>query len=123
MISFEIPGKPQAKQRPRHGKGFTYTPKETVQFENWVRLCFRQAKQEKLDGALSAEIVFIYKKPKTSKKDYPARSDIDNCIKSVIDGLQGLAFDNDNQIVEIHATKSYGQEDMTTVSIKEKALF
>ena len=118
MISFEIPGKPQAKQRPRHGKGFTYTPKETVQFENWVRLCFRG--QPKLEGALVAELTFQFQKPKTSKREYPTtKPDSDNLAKSILDSLNGFAYDDDSQVVELHAKKVYG-EPKTIVVIRQK---
>ena len=28
--------------------------------------------------------------------------DIDNCAKLILDSLQGYAYDNDNQIVDLH---------------------
>ena len=125
MISFTIDGKPQAKQRPRHGNGFTYTPKETVQFENWVRLCFRQSNQEKMDGELVAELTFVYAIPKSKVKQAregacpTTRPDIDNLAKSVLDSLNGIAYDDDSQIVELHARKVYG-EPKTIVVIRQK---
>ena len=33
MIKLTIPGEPCAKQRPRLGKGYTYTPQKTVNYE------------------------------------------------------------------------------------------
>ena len=46
-VRFTIPGKPFGKQRPRvvnRGKfSSAYTPKETVQYENLVKLYFQQA--------------------------------------------------------------------------------
>ena len=41
MREFKIPGKAQAKQRPRMGRsGIVYTPKETLIYENYVRMCY-----------------------------------------------------------------------------------
>jgi hypothetical protein len=40
-IKFVVPGEPKGKARPRVTKaGITYTPKETVSYENWVKTCF-----------------------------------------------------------------------------------
>ena len=43
---FEVPGRPQGKGRPRasavHGHARMRTPAETVQYENWIRLCYQQ---------------------------------------------------------------------------------
>lgn len=33
------------------------------------------------------------------------RRDLDNCIKVLCDALQGVAFEDDNQIAEIHARR------------------
>lgn len=42
IISFAVPGEPKGKARPRTvqiaGHASTYTPKETVMYENLVRL-------------------------------------------------------------------------------------
>jgi len=35
----------------------------------------------------------------------PHRADIDNLIKLVLDGLQGVAYDNDSQVVYVEASK------------------
>lgn len=33
------------------------------------------------------------------------RRDLDNCLKVVLDALQGYLYENDDQIVEIHARR------------------
>ena len=41
MREFKIPGKAQAKQRPRMGRtGIVYAPKETLDYENYDRKCY-----------------------------------------------------------------------------------
>lgn len=39
---FKIPGKVQAKQRPRFNtkSGRVYTPQQTVNYESYVKLCY-----------------------------------------------------------------------------------
>ena len=129
MITFNIPGKPQAKQRPRHGNGFTYTPKETVAYENWVRLCY--GNRPKLTGEIVAEMTFTFSiaKSKTIKMKAlmlsgeirpTSRPDLDNLAKSVLDSLNGIAYDDDSQVVELHVKKIYGSGAGVEVSLMER---
>ena len=47
MREFKIPGKAQAKQRPRMGRsGIVYTPKETLVYENYVKMCYSDYAQQ-----------------------------------------------------------------------------
>lgn len=34
--------------------------------------------------------------------------DLDNCVKAIWDGMQGVAFTNDKQIKEFHVSTTYG---------------
>jgi Holliday junction resolvase RusA-like endonuclease len=38
---------------------------------------------------------------------YPAKCDVDNLSKLIMDGLQGLVFDDDSHIVKLRAKKQY----------------
>ena len=42
--------------------------------------------------------------PKLTRKGVASlvRIDLDNCVKVVLDALQGVAYDNDNQIEDLH---------------------
>ena len=113
-----IPGEPKAKQRPRHGKGFTYTPKQTVDYENYVKWCFVESKGKLMDGQLKAEIKAFFPIPKSyTKKKKKAienglrptkKPDLDNIAKSVLDSLNGLAYKDDSQVVILNIEKHYG---------------
>ena len=126
MIAFVVPGKPQAKQRPRLANGFAYTPKETVEYENWVKLCYRNANQPTLEGELEAEITFGFPIPKSKLKQAQAgarpttKPDLDNLAKAVLDSLNGLAYHDDSQIVELLVRKVYDAEPKVVVVIKER---
>ena len=50
----------------------------------------------------------------------PGRPDIDNYLKAVLDGCNGVAFLDDSQVVAIYATKRYAETDGVRVIIKEK---
>lgn len=131
MIQFEIPGKVQAKQRHRMTKtGHSYTPKETVEYENWVRLCFQQVKCKMLEGELEAEIVAFMQIPKSASKakkermlngeERPnKRPDLDNIAKSILDSLNGLAYKDDSQIVKMTVEKFWSDNPRVCVAIKQ----
>jgi len=119
MVSFIIKGIPKVKQRPRfatrNGKVLTYTPKTTASFENLVKLNAEKEFQQPLTGAIRLAIRFQLPRPKRitwKTKPMPEiysdkRPDIDNLAKSVIDGLTGIAFNDDGQIADLHVTKKY----------------
>lgn len=134
MIKFTIPGEPKGKGRPkfsRQGKFVkTYTPETTVNYENWVKICFQEAKQKLIEGQLKAEIKCYFEIPNSySKKKKenalsgiirPAKKpDLDNIMKIVLDALNGLAYKDDKNIVECRIEKWYGENARVEVLILE----
>lgn len=126
MYSFFVPGKPQGKERPRVTRYGTYTPKKTKEYEELVRACFMQKYKaikpviEKLPVA--AFIVAYYKIPKSITKAekslilegnvFPVvKPDADNIAKAILDSLNGLAFNDDNQVVKLQVDKRYAVTD------------
>lgn len=120
MIIFNFPVDPVAKGRPRFAKGRAYTPQKTRDFERLIKAMARiQYKGEPLDGPISATIVFLIKKPKTVKREYPiVKSDLDNYIKAALDSLNGIAFHDDCQVIEINASKKYNDFGGIFIDIK-----
>lgn len=127
---FEVPGTPVAKQRPRTTRtGHTYTPKETVMFENLVKTCFTQKYpcHTVTDLPVSVAILAIYPIPKSwSKKDkikavnselFPHKNDWDNVAKAVCDSLNGVFFRDDNQIFDGSVFKRYGDRPRTVIML------
>jgi len=45
------------------------------------------------------------------------RVDLDNLSKAVLDGLKGVAFDDDDQVADLHITKQYVAKDHAGVTI------
>jgi Holliday junction resolvase RusA-like endonuclease len=131
-LSLTIPGKPLGKQRPRVLKnGITYTPAETVNYENFVKLLYiQQHKDIKLEGPLRMIIRAFYKITKsTNKRDKELmlkniirptkKPDMDNIIKIIADALNGLAYRDDSQIVECKIEKYYSNEERVEIEIEE----
>ena len=128
-----IPGEARGKQRPRMSTktGIAYTPKKTVLYENWVKECYCISKDKKhLTGAIKSEIKVYMGIPKSvSKKKREEmiegkirptkKPDIDNICKIILDSLNGLAYDDDKQIVDCWVEKWYGEEPRVEVTLSE----
>ena len=132
MRKFEVMGTPVAKGRPRVTKWGAYTPEKTVNYENLVQFSYLQEYKniEPLEGYLKIEIAFYMPIPKsTSKKNRELmigwkllpdkKPDIDNMIKSITDALNELAYQDDKQIVEVHAYKYYSEQPKAVVMINK----
>lgn len=121
-VKFTVPGKPQPKQRPRFTKsGMTYTPRETVAYEMAVRKAYMDCGGTKFDGAVSAIIGCYFEIPESYTKKRRAACEIneerptgknlgdcDNLAKSVLDSLNGIAFKDDSQVVDLDVSKLWG---------------
>lgn len=111
--SIYVPGEPVAKARPRVGKqNHIYTPKKTLAHESKIR---EEWRENYLDppskNLVSLSIRFYLTRPKKIPKDFPEypgkRPDIDNLIKTVLDALNGLAYEDDKQVIKIKARKEW----------------
>ena len=72
-----------------------------------------------MKGPLSVIVVFTIKRPKSVKREYPTvKPDVDNFLKASLDALNGIAYDDDAQIIEINASKKYGPVGGIFVDIK-----
>lgn len=130
MIEFEVLGKPQGKARPRLGKYGTYTPTKTKNYEELVRYSFKNKYKNftPLEGALEATIYAIFEVPKSySKKkrlellkttfNYTHKPDTDNIAKIILDSLNGLAYKDDSQVVQLKVCKMYGEQEKVVVGL------
>jgi len=133
--SLIIPGKPMGKQRPRFssfGK-FTkvYTPKETLDKEKEIKKLFLQKypKHDTIESAIKVEVIaYMYIPKSTSKKKKQMmlnddiksiiKPDVDNIAKLILDALNGLAFKDDKQIVELVCYKRYSDEPRSEITIE-----
>ena len=141
FYDFEIPGEPVAKARPRmssrNGVNRVYTPSKSVNFEQLVGFAFASKYKNHIPTKkpVKIKIMCFYSFPNrlTKKKEdtikwfmvdndmpYPRakKPDVDNLIKSVLDGLNSIAFEDDKQVFEITAGKYYGHRPRTVVEIR-----
>lgn len=143
VIRFTIPGKPTAKARPRFrvvkpkaAPEFVnaYTPATTRDYERAVAWACKAAMQGRAPwrGALALSINVWLPIPKSwPKRDQAAaragqlhatsKPDADNYAKSITDGMSGIAFHDDAQIVSLGITKGYAEQPRADVEIRELA--
>lgn len=136
-ITFTVPGSPQGKMRPRVVKrgNFvqTYTPDKTVNYENLVKLMYGQEAKGRVfdrEKSLLVLIVALYDIPQsTSKKRAELmrigeirptkKPDLDNIAKIICDALNGVAYHDDAQVVDLKVVKYYSDTPCVTVTIEE----
>ena len=128
-VVFIIPGPAQAKQRPRINRntGRVYTPGATSKYEKLVKESYGDNPCFK-NQFISVKITFKMAIPKSyskkkreqalNKEIFPTRADIDNYIKSILDGLNGVCWEDDRYIYSITAEKIFAEESETIVEIK-----
>ena len=142
MIKFTYHGEAVGKGRPRYTKRgdyvHTYTPKKTKDFEDAIRFEFMASNCDPMpvydkDKTLMANILIGVSIPKSYPKYKQAlcrcrmiapakKPDLDNVLKSIMDALNGYAFDDDSQIVKVIAEKVYADEPFVEVAIDELQL-
>lgn len=127
---FIVYGKPRGKGRPRRARsGHFYTPATTRAYEELIQKAYRTAcpSAEPLTGAVAMKVTINDRLPKSTPKkvvaqSYTVKPDIDNVIKAVLDGLNGLAFVDDVQVVDLHIKKEprrHDTEPCVKVKIRE----
>jgi crossover junction endodeoxyribonuclease RusA len=73
-----------------------------------------------VSGGVKVEIDFIFNRPKSAQRAFPTVApDLDKLIRAVLDGLTGVAYEDDSQVILIQATKTYGQNVGAWISIEQ----
>lgn len=130
MIVFEMWGKPQGKARARTfynhrlGRSQSVTPTNTVLYENYIKECYNTAESSEFwfnKEPLAMKIVALFEIPKSFTKKQRAdiesgllfptkKPDADNIAKVVCDALNGVAYTDDTQIIDLHILKFYTKD-------------
>ena len=131
-VEFTVPGPAKAKERPRVGKGGRiYTPNGTHKYEKLVKNIYQEKGIYYFDNEyISIKIIFWFEIPKSYSKAKhqaaaegflrPSRADIDNYIKSVLDGLNKVAYSDDRYIYHLEAEKIFAEEAETIIIIESE---
>ena len=127
MITFVVDGAAVPKQRPRISGRRAYTPKRTKDYEGRVLQEFRSSYEgiypafgKDVPVRISIRIVQAVPKSWSKKKRAQAEQgeivplgrngDIDNVAKSILDALNGYAYEDDCQVVRLTVSKEYGAD-------------
>lgn len=133
-VEFVVPGKPQGKGRPRIGRignnARMFTPKETVAYEGLISHAAQlaMAGREMLQGPVLLEMHMCHPVPASWSRKKQAQAlagevmptvkvDADNCIKAVCDALNGVAWRDDVQVVNLVLSKRYAATPCVRVRI------
>jgi Holliday junction resolvase RusA-like endonuclease len=135
-VAFVVAGEPVAKGRPRAFSSPTgirmHTPKATKAYERSVQAAAGAAMRGTIPfGRPVALYVAIFlpipaswpkKKQTLARIEVVAatnKPDADNVLKAIKDGMNGIVFEDDSQVVEVAASKKYGTEPRVEVRVQE----
>lgn len=135
-INFVVEGDPIGKGRPRVTRQgnftHTYTPAKTKNYEKLIQNTFlsKYTFNDILHGAIEANIIAYFPIPQSlSKKKqnellynyekHTKKPDIDNVVKTIFDGLNNLAFEDDSNIIKLTAEKLYSNNPRVEIHLKE----
>lgn len=122
-LNFSIPGAPVGKGRPRFFKGHAVTPTKTRNYEALVKHTAQDALntmvvQPAFEASCEVSIKAYFAIPQsyTKKKRTqimeggtrylrPNKPDIDNIVKAVLDGMNGVIFRDDVQVTGLKCKK------------------
>jgi len=126
--TFEIPGKPFGKQRPRFTRtGRAYTPKETIAHEEAIRMIAKPKFPKPITGPARLTVWATFKPARSWTKKKTAEHlgrwhtmtpDGDNIVKAVSDALNGIAYQDDSQVAVMVCHKLWGPVAKTVVTVE-----
>lgn len=131
-VQFVIPGRPVGKERPRvvrHGsRTITYTPMKSAGYERLVGELARMRCRAPLEGPVKVSIVIEVAVPvswprakreeRLAARWAEGRPDVDNVVKSILDGMNGVVFRDDSQVVAVSAERIWGRENAVRVDVE-----
>ncbi len=127
-VSFTVVGDPVPKARARTvrkgGRTWSFTPKKVTMWEKVVKEEASKYFPEPFNGPVALALAFYMKRPKSRKKDNYVMTtpDLDNLEKAVLDGLNGIAYGDDKQVVVKNAVKRYVITGVPRVEVVVSAL-
>lgn len=97
IARFWISGPPVGKQRARVVNGHAYTPKKTADYEKHIKRCGMMAALNYRSQLTSAEWICL--NIDISFGTDGRRPDCDNVLKAIMDGLQGVFWNTDKNVI------------------------
>ena len=133
-VVFCVDGQAVPQGRPRFAKnGHAYDPAKSREYKKLVALTAKEAMRGKVPfvkGTALRCLITIYcnipkslaKKDKQRAIDQSLRPtkkpDIDNIAKAITDAMNGIVYDDDAQITELHCQKYYGDDPKAVIVVE-----
>jgi Holliday junction resolvase RusA-like endonuclease len=123
QVKFSVVGKPIPKSRPRvvtKGKRrFAYTQKRVKEWENAIKEEAKKHFERPFNWPVVVSMTFFMPRPKSRRHDFWVSTipDLDNLEKSVLDGLNKVAYTDDRLVVVKSSSKRYVQDEEPGVLI------
>lgn len=111
---------PVPASRPRVSKWGTYYGKNYKRFRKAMAKELEGYPHLPMTGPLEVKVVFYCRRPKKPTRTWP-RGDIDNYEKALYDSMNGIVFDDDDQIVQHTVRKQYSEEPRTEVTLQDRS--
>jgi len=138
-FSLTVSGAPVPKGRPKFtangGFAKAYTPKKTRSYESTIAQCVRSAMVEQsvgavFEGAVKVRIKAFFPIPKSASKRVReameqgvvpmlGRKDVDNVAKAILDAMNGVAYLDDGQVIDLRVTKAYSVLARVEIEVSE----
>lgn len=140
-VEFVVPGEPKGKGRARSriakGKGGQqfvahYTPKETVEYENLVRMAAHESMAGSAPTSFPCAVTIVahcsvpasWSQRKRGKafagEVFPTgKPDLDNIEKSILDGMNKIVFRDDSVVCDVVKRKRYSATPRVEVRVRE----
>ena len=128
-IALFIPGNPVPQGRPKFARqgNFVrcYDPKKSSEWKQFISLRAASENVQPFSQGTALEIsaVFYLTRPvsvSVKKRPYPtSKPDLDNLIKALKDGLKGITWHDDSQVVKISAVKQYSDKPGIYIEVVE----
>lgn len=108
QVSFTVFGKVMGKPRPKvtlRGGKHAYTPKSYRGYEERIAKAYLEATEKRFKGPVWVRVDVYRALPKSRPKSVESefdvfKPDMDNILKACLDALNGVAYDDDNQVVQ-----------------------
>lgn len=135
-ITIEISGIPVAKGRGRigrlaNGRPLIFTPKKTRDNENLIKMSAGKVmgSAAPIETAVALTVMAYLPVPASYSKKKAAdalanlnrpitRPDIDNYVKSALDGINGIVIKDDNQVAILHSYKIFSDRPRLVIEVR-----
>ena len=124
MIKFSVEGTPIQQGSMRHIGHGRMIHSKAVELAAWradIASAAKLAGCKPILDPIAITMKFRVKRPKSVKRDYPTVApDLDKYVRSVNDGLTGVAFADDSQVIKIVASKEYSDTPGVDIEISDE---